>query len=98
PHAATPFPYTTLFRSRGFEEGRLVGDEADLRQQPDREGADHGEIARRAEQGASAHRFAGKLGLGHILIARVVLAGAARAESKDRDRKSTRLNSSHVAI
>src|SRR5690349_22988594 len=82
PPRSTLFPYTTLFRSRS-RPGR-AGDP----------GQPAGELARpepdREDPGTHRRRFHGR-GLGGDLR----LHGAAAAEA---DRKSTRLNSSHVEI
>src|SRR5690625_5993623 len=76
---STPFPYTTLFRSRGLHlTGRLLGREAQARGmvdggEPVRPGDTAGDPAAAQQGGDAAGRSA-------------------------EDRKSTRLNSSHVAI
>src|SRR3546814_17373868 len=94
----TRFPYTTLFRSRAdgavgrrVRPAVLSGDLA--KQGVDRRGrkADCAvRYAKRNEQlVADAHRAAGIDDIGHIAFA-IALGGG-----EDRDRKSTRLNSSH---
>src|SRR5437870_10942890 len=78
PPRSTPFPYTTLFRSRDLGRAREYGREAFLlRVRPERIRGRH--VHRddqvRAEDACRAHR-----------------------QVEGLDRKSTRLNSSHVAI
>src|SRR5207249_10717255 len=95
---STPFPYTTLFRSRGGRRKtsprRTTGR---ARGVPDRQAgrasdADPHRLDRRAPLDArlfSAHRVE--------YAARWIVQLAAEHEPA-RDRKSTRLNSSHVSI
>src|SRR5690606_41720206 len=93
PRRATPLPYTTLFRSRAFGEGR--GDRIGL-----------GEIgAEEAPVGAGSRRLALDLGDPRFLETRVVIVVetvetdhrvTTRQQPAREDRKSTRLNSSHV--
>src|SRR5207249_10532001 len=83
PPGSTLFPYTTLFRSRAVRPGRLPAAAAGPR--PGRAG-----LAGRPARGAGA---AADLDL-------AVLPGRQRerGEGDLADRKSTRLNSSHVSI
>src|SRR5207253_9593781 len=87
PPRSTLFPYTTLFRSE------VVADEVARRRHDDREGLRR--VGQDAVRGAQDHG----------LVAHVRRRGRAgerprrRVEREPgRDRKSTRLNSSHVAI
>src|SRR5439155_21893031 len=86
------FPYTTLFRSLrggldpnelGFDDSPASGVRLPLE-------LEHGGAAR-ADQPDLDEPVAADLGLGHDL------ARANGRQVQDRDRKSTRLNSSHVA-
>ena len=73
-------PAGALEAERRLEEGDLVGDEADLRQQAQREGADHGEIARLAQQVRGGSSASPVVGRGRRFVADVVLVGAARPQ------------------
>src|SRR5207253_10931400 len=94
PPSSTLFPYTTLFRS-GLEVDVLVevGEGA---------GQIHGSSGR--EQGGGEGPYSGSVVLGDALLEGGVerREGSSRASGGkgdvDGDRKSTRLNSSHVAI
>src|SRR5690606_41088001 len=93
PPRSTLFPYTTLFRSSGHV---LSDDEALLafvtlvaRH------LDGGSIALPLSATAHAERLAEEHGVG---ILRTKMSNAALMEAASRDRKSTRLNSSHVKI
>src|SRR5690606_41795601 len=89
PPRSTLFPYTTLFRSGQCD----LPDELDARQ-PDRLRQFH--MAQvdpfQLRGGVDVHRDEHTGGDDHDLH------GVADAEPDDRDRKSTRLNSSHVKI
>src|SRR5207253_8032845 len=94
PALALPvFPYTTLFRSSGRGQGRVV---------PVPLGFDLGPLGRgrvvvprraRVRGSLTQGLAAGPVGRGGVAVP--VGVGAARVEAEDR--KSTRLNSSHVA-
>src|SRR5690606_39599776 len=88
------FPYTTLSRSverRGAGGGPTVGAARARRPRP--------AAARvRAAQGRRQRLVRERLRPLHRLAAHSVAAASVRARSRDRDRKSTRLNSSHVKI
>src|SRR5439155_25375978 len=87
PPARTPFfPYTTLFRSVRARRGRLIG-------------GVHGHGAafcRRAPRGGD--RSAGPRAERRVASARRGVDRDVPRRRRHRDRKSTRLNSSHVAI
>src|SRR5256885_4148392 len=85
PPRSTLFPYTTLFRSVAY---RAVG--RDVRQA-------HGVIARRKPRERDDAVRADRLRLGAIHGNRIAADAAGRRE-RHRDRKSTRLNSSHLVI
>src|SRR5690242_21207908 len=93
PPRSTLFPYTTLFRSRG-ELDELAGAGQPDRLAAGRLGAEVGVPERaqcvRLDQGA---RVAGGFGL-----VRDVRSRRASADDDGLDRKSTRLNSSHMSI
>src|SRR5439155_21348216 len=83
------FPYTTLFRSHGVEEGRLeVGD------------GGRGEIHahRRRHAAVPAMQDGVRARRDDLVQVRAAGAGADPTADPRQDRKSTRLNSSHVAI
>src|SRR5207302_8820328 len=83
PPTSTLFPYTTLFRS--VDEARQC-DRRDDRQHDDHRDED-------------AEPLQGALHRAPLAVAtRSGLPTAARASGRPRDRKSTRLNSSHVKI
>src|SRR5690606_41267272 len=88
PHASTPFPYTTLFRSRGRRGGAGQDQHGRVRH-----GLVHGELGVRSDPQPVGHHA----GTGWI---RRWLVGVARGVrgTAGQDRKSTRLNSSHVKI
>src|SRR5205807_8194950 len=98
PASPTPFPYTTLFRSR-----RVVDEQASARGDEAFRGLD---VERVPEVAAQRHRD--RLGPGkpdHGLVdgksrvgAEHLVAWADRREDGEEDRKSTRLNSSHLVI
>src|SRR3712207_7207032 len=82
PPRSTLFPYTTLFRSDGAAVG--LHDRGDDRQ------------AQAAAAGAADARGVGAPEA--VEYPRLVGGRDARARVRDRDRKSTRLNSSHANI
>src|SRR5207249_12202827 len=98
PQRATPFPYTTLFRSGEVVRVRKNGQYGDAGRQFKgafdliglRAGRDVDRLADQADQeGNFCRRLVGEIKTDHGLEQ----LGFARS-----DRKSTRLNSSHVAI
>src|SRR5256885_5803291 len=93
PPRSTLFPYTTLFRSVG------LGDVAAADRQVDDRRQDGAEEDQARDEGAQAEsdRVAG---VGRDLRGRepVTDVGAERAGEDVGDRKSTRLNSSHLVI
>src|SRR5438874_4011840 len=84
---STLFPYTTLFRSPDGPERVLV-------QEWERRGPQSAVQERQVEQGPAEVRAA----LAGDERPADLRADAAVDEQQDRDRKSTRLNSSHVEI
>src|SRR5262245_62302156 len=87
PPRSTLFPYTTLFRSPEGDETAPAGEE----------GADSVEAPAGRDQAPAANRRAGRR-LAHAVT---VPPGDERRDDnarRDRDRKSTRLNSSHLGI
>src|SRR5205085_10598778 len=97
PPRPTPFPYTTLFRSRRLElgqrQGIAGGDQGLPAEVHEREGAPPG-----ARRYGDAKEIAARRGLrGQYADRQRLAAGAPRAEAH-LDRKSTRLNSSHSQI
>src|SRR3712207_8360676 len=85
PPRSTLFPYTTLFRSGGVEEAQKREQEGEERE--DGEERLVGEVAGEGHEVVLAHLLEGKL---EELDEAEVLG--------QRDRKSTRLNSSHANI
>src|SRR5258708_27213119 len=90
PPRSTLFPYTTLFRSRGHDDGF---DPAAFDRRPPT-------VDQRAHIGQAV------VLVGEVVTQRAAAAGAFRFDERDadaveyprRDRKSTRLNSSHQII
>src|SRR3712207_7650551 len=87
PPRSTLFPYTTLFRS--LEQRAVQGVAAGGAAQPAHRAAGRGGLPE-AERGAGRGRAAA--------AARARAGRARRATAAQRDRKSTRLNSSHANI
>src|SRR5207249_5485797 len=85
PLAPPPFPYTTLFRSGTARRGRI------------RAVADRSR-SRRGHRSRVARRAGGALLLAAGRARRAAAPTAARAIARRLDRKSTRLNFSHVSI
>src|SRR5256885_10310444 len=85
PPSSTLFPYTTLFRSHEGIEKRSPG-EARAREQPRRQ---------YRQRQAEPHAARGHL---EAQTQGVELGGAWKAVHQRGDRKSTRLNSSHLVI
>src|SRR5207253_9996392 len=98
PPTSTLFPYTTLFRSRLREDARRRG--------PDVEHADECVTRAQRHPDQRAHALAQErthdLDVGEVVedqAARALRDGPGHAGAqRNADRKSTRLNSSHVAI
>src|SRR3712207_8864789 len=78
PPRSTLFPYTTLFRSHGGEDGLLLGHGGELQRD---QGT--GDWLQRGNSALGARGLAEQGADGHVVV---------------RDRKSTRLNSSHANI
>src|SRR5699024_12854330 len=94
---SSPLPYTTLFRSADFH--RLVEEGAVKHPVEER---DHRPVGRTEIDGAGDDHAVGRFKFGGGLVHQVVkdtfaLLFAAQAADTS-DRKSTRLNSSHVSI
>src|SRR3712207_7948690 len=89
PPRSTLFPYTTLFRS-SLIAALLAGSEAEL--------AAELEPAVEAFIGNAVFRYVAEEALVAISVTAVFFALAAVAPLLPRDRKSTRLNSSHANI
>src|SRR3712207_7840821 len=87
PPRSTLFPYTTLFRS---------GEEVDGHHRDERHGG-RGPAAAAAAGGRPDAHHAGRLTPGPQPI-RIAVRTRSRVASASRDRKSTRLNSSHANI
>src|SRR3712207_9571695 len=94
PPRSTLFPYTTLFRSREPAGRAQIADQRGARVRGRR--VDDVHLRRRAE----AARVGVLVDLEHPSadVARVLLQEALDEDAVDRDRKSTRLNSSHANI
>src|SRR5256885_3954836 len=87
PPRSTLFPYTTLFRSAGSLRLRVVEQVVRVAVQPS---------LVRLER--PDHRMAGRTGVLARVLVRRVIAAADAAALHAQDRKSTRLNSSHLVI
>src|SRR5256885_13686224 len=94
PPRSTLFPYTTLFRSRGGRAAEAPRDARAAR------GRQEGGRARAAAAGAGESRFHGSAGDPYVPRdrGRVALEQAGGGVARLEDRKSTRLNSSHLVI
>src|SRR5690606_39970062 len=93
---STPFPYTTPFRSADLAEGRAEVARAARQRRGERLAQDHVDA-----HGLHARFEAGGAGRaeGAVLVQhRHALDAEVADEVEGRDRKSTRLNSSHVKI
>src|SRR5690606_39457498 len=95
PHSPTLFPYTTLFRSVG-EVGELFGTMAAA---VDRRNEDHSHLSLCGDDpgivaGTREHGCARE----PEIVGHFGDCGSDRLMQRNRDRKSTRLNSSHVKI
>src|SRR5207249_7267697 len=94
-HLSSPhFPYTTLFRSVDLCDVDVVG------RPDDADGGDHvaDTVERRGEQTTTFPDANGHRGRGYLDFGDVLRSLCARDGAHERDRKSTRLNSSHVSI
>src|SRR5690606_41557587 len=93
PPSSTLFPYTTLFRSPPVGAGRGVGGRASPRRAGRARGAGGALRLPAAGSGGARERAAV-----HAAGCRVEARARAVPRPLPRDRKSTRLNSSHVKI
>src|SRR5690606_41224765 len=96
PSISVPFPYTTLFRSEpAFKDARVDRAEVDGVNEVAR--VEFGERGVLAQKAGADHRAEDEHRAGGAVVGalRGVLADTT-AELTERDRKSTRLNSSHV--
>src|SRR5256885_8455605 len=82
PPRSTLFPYTTLFRSRGHVLGQLVV----------------GELLMGIREGLGPRVIGAELKVLADLLVHLNLEGVIVRRADARDRKSTRLNSSHLVI
>src|SRR3712207_7895792 len=86
PPRSTLFPYTTLFRSDGRVRPRVDGEP---------ESVATGRVVKRAPEHAGLHT---RLEVFRADLDDAAHAGEVERDSAGRDRKSTRLNSSHANI
>src|SRR5690606_41736741 len=93
PPSSPLFPYTTLFRSVRQSALRLMGHQPAGVSVP-AERCPHEQVV----FGVLVARFGGLLQVGPVVVTALVDAGQQRAVTTTGDRKSTRLNSSHVKI